>query len=106
MTNVARSIQLKVRGLGAKNELLLIENCEFKLEIAQSQSEMKIYLELTSTDELPSTRVHVQENTSHKNDLETAQLKKENLELRGKTLHLEKSTVMVNRAWPPRVLDT
>ena len=96
LTDDIRGLQLKIGELYSKNERLLLENCKLKLENARLQSKLKTQLELINTDQLPSAKVHPIENTYHEDDLQTTQLKKENLKLRGKILHLEKSTARVN----------
>ena len=41
LTNDIRDLQVKIDKIGSKNERLLIENCEMKLEIASLQSKLK-----------------------------------------------------------------
>ena len=96
LTNDIRDLQVKIDKIGSKNERLLIENCELKLEIASLQSKLKTQSERIYPDQLPSAKAHPTEPTNHGDELQTAQLKKEILGLREKILHLEKSKAAGN----------
>ena len=96
LTNDIRDLQVKIDKIGSKNERLLIENCELKLEVASLQSKLETKSELIYPNQLPSAKAHPTEPTNHGDELQTAQLKKEILGLREKILHLEKSKAAGN----------
>ena len=96
LTEDIGGLQVKIDKSGSKNERLLIENCELRLDIASLQSKLETQSELMNPNQLPSAKAHPTEHTNHGDELQTAQLKKEILGLREKTLHLEKSKAAGN----------
>ena len=96
LTDDIRGLQVRIDEYSSRNERLLLENCELKLDIAWLQSKLKTQSEPMSPNQLPSAKVHPAESTSLEDELLTAQLKKELLGLREKILHLEKSKAMDN----------
>ena len=75
LTDDIRDLQVKIDEYGSRNERLLLENCELKLDIAWLQSKLRTQSELMSPNLLPSAKVHPTESTSDEDDLQTAQLK-------------------------------
>ena len=96
LTDDIRGLQVKINEYGSRNERLVLENCDLKLDIARLQSKLKTQSEVINPNQLPSAKVHHTESTSHEDHLQTTQLKKEILGLREKILHLEKSKAMAN----------
>ena len=72
---------MKIDEYGSRNERLLLENFELKLDIAWLQSKLKTQSELLSPNQLPSVKVHPTESISHEDELQTAKLKREILGL-------------------------
>ena len=60
---------MKIDEYGLRNERLLLENSELKLNIAWLQSKLKTQLELMNSNQLPSPKVHPTESTSHEDEL-------------------------------------
>ena len=87
---------MKTDEFGSKNERLLLENGELKLEIAWLRSKLKAQSEMMNANQLPSAKAHPNEGTNDEDEQQRAQLKEEILVLREKIFHLEKSKAMPN----------
>ena len=53
LTDDIRGLQVKINEYGSRNERLVLENCDLKLDIARLQSKLKTQSEVMNPNQLP-----------------------------------------------------